>query len=489
MSTMISYPEFVRAGKCLRRYWLKLHGEQVAELADIACYYQRQYQQLLDLYIERFDDSVQADSDESWQASELKAMEPVVLISASVNATQYRAQVDVLKKDTAGRWSFVIVKAASGIKDRYLTEAAFQLYVLSLAGLEVCDCRIVCVNKQYVKGAGASPFIEHRVFKQARQRQEAVVKLLQEMVAIEGRHSYPEACLQRNCVKPALCPYYDKCWPGLSEYNILTIPYLSPAERESLTQRGLVEVDDLADEEGLVGSLKTQSRQYVQLVKNKTQLIDVEAIALSMKSLEYPLYFLDFEADNPALPKIPGQKAFMKIPFQFSCHCLGEDGALSHYDYLHRDEDDPRPALITKLLANMSDQGSVIVWHADFEHSRLRELAVLMPQYAEKLLAIAARLWDMEPIFQHYYLDYRFKGSCSVKAVIKALLPKLSYDDLLIKDGEQVVAVWNLMLAEKELSRRKNTFDSIRAYCERDTLAMVELFRYLQSELFTPGQH
>ena len=485
MSTIISYPDLVTAGKCLRRYCLKLCGEGITKPADIAWYYRQQHQQLLDLYSERFDNIDQVDSRENWQVSALMDRGPGVFVGATIPTGRYCAQVDVLKKDTAGRWSFVIVKAASGIKDRYLTEAAFQLYVLGLAGFEVFDCRIVCVNKQYVKGAGASPFIEQGVFKQAKQRQEAVVELLQKM----AEPTCPEACLQRSCLKPTICPYYDKCWATLSEYNILTIPHLSPAERESLTRRGLVEVDDLADDEELVGSLKTQSRQYVQLVKNKTRFIDVEAIALSMETLEYPLYFLDFEADNPALPKIPGQKAFMKIPFQFSCHCLAEDGTLSHYDYLHKNEDDPRPPLITKLLADMSDQGSVIVWHVDFERSRLHELAAFMPQYAEKLLAIAARLWDMEPIFQRHYLDYRFKGSCSVKAVIKALLPELSYDDLLIKDGEQVVAAWNLMLAEKDMGRRNNSFDSIRVYCERDTLAMVELYRHLQNELFKPGRY
>lgn len=255
---------------------------------------------------------------------------------------------------------------------------------------------------------------------------------------------------------------------------------MSPVARDGLIQRGLVEIADLANDKELLSTLSDKQRHYIELVKNETHKIDNEAIAQLMEVLEYPLYFLDFEADNPALPKLAGQRAFMKIPFQFSCHCLMEKGELSHYDYLHNNKDDPRPVLIENLLKSIGEKGSVIVWHADFERSRLHELAKLMPEHKEKLLAIAARLWDMELIFKHHYHDYRFKGSCSVKAIIKALLPDLSYDDLRINDGEQVVAVWNCMLEENDKSQRQEIFDNIRAYCERDTLAMVALFGVLE---------
>lgn len=488
---IISYSDFVSASKCRRRFWLNDNRLHKRELSDIACNYQLQHKQLLDCYVQSLDGFVRAGTESRVlppQISLAQSLERGVakgdtinIIGANINTVQYHAHIDILKKDSAGCWSFVMVKAASGIKRRYLEEAAFRLYILNLAGFGISDCRIVCVNKRYVKGAAFPPFIESSVFKEARQRLDSVGSQLLEMSKLLINPEPPEACLQRHCIKPSRCSHYRQCWPGLSEYNVLSIPHMSPAEREGLTQGGLVEINDLVDDENYGFSQK--QRQYIQLVKNKAQKIDDAEIVQSMKALQYPLYFLDFEADNPALPKIVGQKAFMKIPFQFSCHRLTQETELSHYDYLHNSEDDPRPVLIEQLLNSIGEQGSVIVWHADFERSRLHELAHLMPEHREKLLSIVARLWDMELIFKHHYQDYRFKGSCSIKAIIKALLPDLSYDDLQVKDGEQVVAVWNCMLAEKNNKRRMQSFENIRAYCERDTLAMVVLYQHLQNVL------
>jgi hypothetical protein len=77
----------------------------------------------------------------------------------------------------------------------------------------------------------------------------------------------------------------------------------------------------------------------------------------------------------------------------------------------------------------------------------------------------------------------RFEGSFSLKFVLPALVPALSYKDLVIMDG---------MVASVEIARllfvvgkvRSDERDELRrhllAYCKRDTLAMVKLLQCLR---------
>ena len=197
MSMKISYPDFARSQKCGRRFWLMHHEGQAQKPSDIACYYQAQHQQLLDRYLKGLDGGyVKAGAGDFRQflVSQEGAAEAsgrLNIIGANVEgnfetdigAIQYQAHIELLKRDSAGRWSFVMVKAASGIKDRYLEEAAFQLYVLNMAGCDVSDCRIVCANKRYVKGENSSPFLERSVDKQLVQRQAAIANQLREIEA------------------------------------------------------------------------------------------------------------------------------------------------------------------------------------------------------------------------------------------------------------------------------------------------------------------
>ena len=39
-----------------------------------------------------------------------------------------------------------------------------------------------------------------------------------------------------------------------------------------------------------------------------------------LESLKYPLYFMDFESINPAIPRFSGMRPFDQIPFQWSLH-------------------------------------------------------------------------------------------------------------------------------------------------------------------------
>ena len=74
-------------------------------------------------------------------------------------------------------------------------------------------------------------------------------------------------------------------------------------------------------------------------------------------SLTYPLYFLDFETMGLAVPIHVGTKPFEQVPFQYSLHCIEEEGGeLKHSEFLAESGPDPRRAVAEARATNRNKQ-------------------------------------------------------------------------------------------------------------------------------------
>jgi hypothetical protein len=90
---------------------------------------------------------------------------------------------------------------------------------------------------------------------------------------------------------------------------------------------------------------------------------------------------------------------------------------------------------------------------------------------------------DLMPIVRENLYHREFRGSFSLKKVLPALVPTLTYDDLEIAEGETASAYLMTLLfgqATKSAEDRAKLERDLLAYCERDTLAMIELTRRLE---------
>ena len=103
-----------------------------------------------------------------------------------------------------------------------------------------------------------------------------------------------------------------------------------------------------------------------------------------------------------------------------------------------------------------------------------------IPEHNRYLEYINSHMFDLEKIFITDYVDYRFKGSSSIKKVLPVLVPEFSYEDLDVKDGTMAMDVWGRMvLDEKFRDDIDETRKNLLAYCKLDTLAMVEIYKFL----------
>ena len=162
---------------------------------------------------------------------------------------------------------------------------------------------------------------------------------------------------------------------------------------------------------------------------------------------------------------------------------MDESGELQHREYLHEERSDPSAPLARRLLEDLGEQGSVVVYHAQMESGVLRDLAERLPELADGLYRADARVWDLESIFLKHYRHWQFGSKSSIKVVLPALVPGLSYETEEISDGGDASLSWIEMLESGDFIERQEKADALRSYCKLDTLAMVELLAHVREAI------
>jgi hypothetical protein len=219
----------------------------------------------------------------------------------------------------------------------------------------------------------------------------------------------------------------------------------------------------------------------VQSEVNGTTHIDIEEIRNFTNGLNYPLYFLDFETIGPAVPKYDGSRPYQQLVFQYSLHIQKiSNSEIIHREYLADPSQDPRPNFIEQLIQDCGTSGDIIVYNIGFERGKLNDLIEVFPEYSKELRGIINRLKDlMIPFQQKWYYTPEMKGSYSIKYVLPALVPELSYDGLPIKEGGAASNIFLSMVNGTFDGDLEETRRQLLEYCKLDTFAMVKILEKL----------
>ncbi len=253
---------------------------------------------------------------------------------------------------------------------------------------------------------------------------------------------------------------------------------------------------------------KANQIQYDCYTTNDT-FIDEQKIILAIKSLQYPLYHLDFESYACPFPRYYGEKPYTQSVFQYSLHVektpFDCDKEKDHYEFLAKDHGDCRRELCEKMIKDidLSNGGTVIVYNEGFEKTRLKELAIIYPDLSEGLLNIRDHVFDLlyvlkgnskmflnllpadtinleERAKEINYYHNNLHGSFSIKKVLP-IFSDLSYANLDVHNGTEAVYVYGLLptLTDKEYDDK---YLALRKYCQQDTWAMVEVLWGLKNK-------
>jgi len=392
--------------------------------------------------------------------------------------------VDILR---VGKDGFIIneVKSSTSVKEVYIDDASIQYYVISSLGYKVSAINIIHIDNSYVRGEKLELdkfFYAEDVTEQVKQKQADIPQIISKFDEILSKDVEPDIDIGPHCSDPYNCDAWEYCWRkqrGIPEYSVFDISRLRSDKKFELYKNGVVKFEDIKELDKFNASQQIQIRSEL----SGEQIIDKEAIKEFLDTLSYPLYHLDFETFQQAVPEFIGLSPYEQIPFQFSIHKDDGRGNLEHFEFLAEVGADPRYELALNLIKFIPQDACVLAYNMSFEKKVIRRLAEIYPQISNELMAIHDNIKDlMVPFAIKSYYHPKMQGSYSIKYVLPALVPEFesAYKDLnLIHHGGEAMQAYEAM-AYMPADEREAYKKALLAYCKLDTLAMVKVLEKLR---------
>ena len=407
--------------------------------------------------------------------------EETIIYEATFQFNDVLAALDILVKHDEG-WKAYEVKSSTSISETNLKDAAIQYYTIKNSGIDLKDISIVYINNQYIKDGELDIhqlFTIESVYDQVLDFLPRIPNEVRRLKHIIEGTEVPQIDIGPHCSDPYDCDFKGTCWKNIPDYSIFDIANLASKKKFDLYNQGVITLDQIDLDEV---SLSSNQVLQVQSEINGTCHINIEEIRNFTNDLNYPLYYLDFETIGPAVPKYNGSRPYQQLVFQYSLHFkVTPISKLEHSEYLADPLQDPRIRFIEQLIQDCGPNGDILVYNIGFERGKLNDLIEVFPEYSDKLRGIVNRLKDlMIPFQQKWYYTPKMKGSYSIKAVLPALVPELSYDELDIKDGATASNTFLSMVNGTFKGDVKETRNQLLEYCKLDTFAMVKILDKLK---------
>lgn len=409
---------------------------------------------------------------------------PNIITEASFIYQDNFCSVDILKNDSNGVEIYE-VKSTTKLDKINMDDPSYQYFVLSSLGLNVKRVCVVFLNREYVRHG---PLDMGELFKiedvtdVALQKQDEIkntIDFLNGYMNGHGEENEPVKDISENCFKPHSCSFWDYCTKDLPKPNVFDISGMFTSKKFEKYHEGKISFKDLANE-----NLNPKYLEQIDFELNDRDVkINAESIREFLDSLRYPLYFIDYEACQYAIPEYDLTRPYQQIPFQYSLHIIPEKGAsLEHREFLARiDDENIIRTFAESMIGDISENGSVIVYNRTFEESHVnKKIAEMYPDLAGEIERINGNIVDlMVPFKNRQYYKKEMEGSYSIKYVLPALYPDdpgLDYHNLdLIHKGDEASNAF-LSLKDKTPSEQEKIRKALFEYCKLDTYAMVKIW-------------
>jgi hypothetical protein len=274
----------------------------------------------------------------------------------------------------------------------------------------------------------------------------------------------------------------DRFWKEHPESDILDL-YRGGEKAIGWFNAGIFRIKDLTKDHDLGEKQLIQQKASA----SRKHHYDIGRLSSFTAELKYPLYFLDFESYQTAIPLYDGVRPYQQIPFQFSVHIERKRGArLKHISFMAEGSADPRPEFAEVLKRSLGTVGSIVVYNQSFEAGVLRALAEQLPEYGEWVESTIGRMADLLIPFRDFsYYHPAQRGSASIKRVLPAITG-VSYEGLEIGDG------WDASLSYLYITHgsydgkkatpkeTKKIRKDLETYCGQDTKGMAMILEELE---------
>ena len=402
-----------------------------------------------------------------------------IIFEAMIVKNNLYSQPDILVPVNKDEWDIFEVKSATKVKDINLEDVAFQKYLYELYGLKIRKSYVMVINNEYVRKGKIEPeklFKKIEVSEEIKDLISSVKQKADEMFKIINLKNPPDIKIGPWCSNPYDCDLNYMCWDFIPKHNVTNL-YRISSKQFDLINNGILKIKDVPDD----FKVTANQRKQIECAKTNKPYINKEKIKEFIDELEYPLYFLDFESVNPAVPLFDNTRPYQQIVFQYSLHIKKtKNSELEHFGLIATK--DPRKEIIEDLKQNLGKKGSIIVYNQSFEIQRLKDMAAWFPEHSKFIENTIKRVVDLiTPFRRFYYYHPEQQGSCSIKYVLP-VLTDLSYENMAIPDGGEAQREYvRVTQTEVSYKEKKKVFKALEKYCELDTYAMVEILEKLKA--------
>ena len=398
---------------------------------------------------------------------------------------------DIIKESfvdlpNADEYEVYEVKGSTKLKDIYIKDVSYQLYVLKNLGFNIKRCYLVHLNSDYVRNGELDLnelFIKEDITNVVYNLQDEVIDNIENINKYMEQVNEPNDDIDNKCFSPYPCAFFKYCTRNLQENNIFKVRGMHNTTKIKFYKNGIYKYEDLLKEK--IKDLYKQQIEYELYSKN--DYINIDEIKKFMDTVSYPIYFLDFETFQMTIPKYDGISPYMQVPFQYSLHIKNLDDSLIHKEFLADAGVDPRRMLAERLVNDIPLNSCTVAYNMSFEKNVIKNLAGIYPDLSEHLMNIHDNMIDlMIPFKNRSYYTKNMYGSYSIKYVLPALFPNdesLDYHNLdLIHNGGEAMSSF-ASLEEKSVLEQEYIRERLLKYCELDTYAMVKIFDRLNEIL------
>ena len=372
------------------------------------------------------------------------------------------------------QWDIIEVKMGTKVKETNIHDVAFQKYCYEGNGLAIRNCYLMHINNQYVREGDLDVeqlFVKEDITEDVNALMDGMQGKIDMLFKLMTLNTCP-SLLKTTIKNPTHKCADNNCLNDLPKDNVFTL-YNGTSKGYSLLHDGITTLQEIPDDFTLT------DKQAIQrdCARTGKPHVESEKITAFLETLQYPLYYLDFETFQTGIPPFDKVKPYAQIPFQWSLHVVQEKGGEpEHFEFLYDGHGDPREEFLASLQDVLGDSGSVIVYNQSFENTRLKELGLLYPEHQDWVESILERVIDLRDPFRLFWYYHPLQyGSASIKKVLPVLGISV-YHNLAIRDGLSAASSFYAMAYGGGEDCRM----SLLQYCMFDTLAEVLIVEGLE---------
>ena len=489
---VISKSKYMRGCQCSKALWLSVNKPELAD--EIQTISTQQGDEVGECARTYFPDAITIPLDRTVEMTN-QTMAAIQtgrrhICEATFMGDGLSCSCDIVVMHDKKSLDIIEVKSSMSIKDRQLDDVCFQAYVVTQAGYDVQNVFLMHPTQGY---AYVDSFDVHAFF--TLENVTDIIKNKMPMIK-DNILTFTEICSDQepscdigmHCEKPYECPFKEYCHQlhNIPEKSVFDIPGMAASKKYSLYKAGMVSVEDLSNSGDALTDKQKELVKDLSLMPGESIIRKAE-LEKFLGALHYPMYYLDFESFQKAIPPFPQTHPYSQIPFQYSLHIQQYAvGPVEHREFLAEAGKDPRRYLAEQLVRDIPMGAHAIAYNSSFEKTVCRKLAERFPDLKEGLHSIANNMDDLLIPFKNKWVyTSSMRGSCSIKAVLPALCgddPSLDYHSLPgVQNGAQASETYGNLQFVEDAAEVQKIRDGLLLYCGLDTLAMVKVLEKLYS--------